>query len=142
MAIQKHITLGLQFLLFALLLNIANGKGLKLRFYKKTCPRAEAIVMRTTANFISRAPSLAAPLLRMHFHDYFVRGCDGSVLLNSTKNNQAEKAGIPNLSLRGFQVIDAAKTVVEAACPGVVSCADILALVARGSIQQVRIFIC
>ncbi|GJT07214.1 peroxidase 27-like protein [Tanacetum coccineum] len=138
MAIQKHITLGLQLLLVALLLNIANGKGLKLGFYKKTCPRAEAIVKRTTANFISRAPSLAAPLLRMHFHDCFVRGCDGSVLLNSTKNNQAEKAGIPNLSLRGFQVIDAAKTAVEAACPSVVSCADILALVARDSIQQIK----
>nr|GEV23853.1 peroxidase 27-like [Tanacetum cinerariifolium] len=60
------------------------------------------------------------------------------VLLNSTKNSQAEKYRIQNLSLRGFQVIDAAKTAVEAACPGVVSCADILALVARDSIQQVR----
>nr|GEY32770.1 peroxidase 27-like [Tanacetum cinerariifolium]GEY82585.1 peroxidase 27-like [Tanacetum cinerariifolium] len=120
MAIQKHITLGFQLLLVALLLNIANGKGLNLGFYKKTCPRAEAIVKRTTANFISRAPSLAAPLLRMHFHDCFVRGCDGSVLLNSTKNNQAEKSGIPNLSLRGFQVIDAAKTAVEAACPDII----------------------
>ena len=70
-----------------------------------------------------------------------MQGCDGSVLLNSTNNNQAEKAGIPNLSLRGFQVIDAAKTAVEAACPGVVSCADILALVARDSIQQVHIYL-
>nr|GEX45283.1 peroxidase 27-like [Tanacetum cinerariifolium] len=138
MAINKHITLGLQLLLVTLLLSIANGKGLNLGFYKKTCPGAVAIVKRTTANFISRAPSLAAPLLRMHFHDCFVRGCDGSVLLNSTKINQAEKAGIPNLSLRGFQVIDSAKSAVEAACPGVVSCADILALVARDSIQQIK----
>ena len=81
MAIQKHITLGLRFLLVALLLNIANGNSLKLGFYKKTCPRAEAIVKRTTTNFISRAPSLAAPLLRMHFHDCFVRVCALSTLL-------------------------------------------------------------
>ncbi|XP_076897942.1 peroxidase 27-like [Bidens hawaiensis] len=138
MAIRKHIALFLQLLLVAIILSVANGKGLKLGFYKKTCPKAEVIVKRTTANYISRAPSLAAPLLRMHFHDCFVRGCDGSVLLNSTTNNQAEKDGPPNLSLRGFQVIDAAKTAVEAACPGVVSCADILALVARDAIQQIK----
>ncbi|KAJ9550292.1 hypothetical protein OSB04_014337 [Centaurea solstitialis] len=122
----------------ALVFDIANGGGLKLGFYKKTCPPAEAIVKRATANYIYRAPSLAASLLRVHFHDCFVRGCDGSVLLNSTKSNQAEKDGPPNLSLRGFQVIDAAKTAVEAACPGVVSCADILALVARDAIHQIK----
>lgn len=68
-----------------------------------------------------------------------MQGCDGSVLLNSTKNNLAEKDGIPNLSLRGFQVIDAVKTAVESKCPGVVSCADILALVARDAISMVII---
>ncbi|CAI9265788.1 unnamed protein product [Lactuca saligna] len=138
MAVQKHISLLLQFLLVALVFDIANGYPLKLGFYQKTCPRAEAIVKRTTANYIYRAPSLAAALLRMQFHDCFVRGCDGSVLINSTRKNQAEKDGIPNLSLRGFQVIDAAKTAVEAACPGVVSCADILSLVARDAIHQIK----
>ncbi|KAL4572990.1 hypothetical protein LXL04_019782 [Taraxacum kok-saghyz] len=138
MAIQKHIKLLVQLLIVALAFGIANGQGLKLGFYQKTCPRAEGIVWRTTANHIYRAPSLAAALLRMHFHDCFVRGCDGSVLLNSTKNNVAEKDGIPNLSIRGFQVIDAAKTAVEAACPGVVSCSDILALVARDAIHQIK----
>ncbi|KAF8410687.1 hypothetical protein HHK36_003220 [Tetracentron sinense] len=116
----------------------ANAQGLKLDFYKKTCTRAESIVRKTTTQFISRAPTLAAPLLRMHFHDCFVRGCDGSVLLNSTKNNQAEKDAIPNQSLRGYQVIDAAKTAVERVCPGVVSCADILALVARDAVLTIK----
>lgn len=65
------------------------------------------------------------------------QGCDGSVLLNSTKNSQSEKAAVPNLSLQGFHVIDAVKSAVEEACPGVVSCADTLALVARDSVSMV-----
>ncbi|KAL8228384.1 hypothetical protein R6Q57_015968 [Mikania cordata] len=137
MAIQKHISL-VQLVIVALVFNRANGSNLKLGFYQKTCPGAEAIVMKTTASYIYQSPSLAASLLRLHFHDCFVRGCDGSVLLNSTINNQAEKDAPPNLSLKGFEVIDAAKAAVEAACPRVVSCADVLALVARDAIHLIN----
>ncbi|KDP25852.1 hypothetical protein JCGZ_22882 [Jatropha curcas] len=99
MAMQK-----LLWLLLLLFLDPTKAWGLQNRFYRRSCPGLEVIVHRIVAKYISRDPTLAAPLLRMHFHDCFVRGCDGSILLSSTKNNQAEKEAIPNQTLRGFQI--------------------------------------
>ncbi|GER53240.1 peroxidase superfamily protein [Striga asiatica] len=135
MATQKLFALCLFALVFV---HRARAQGLSTNFYDSTCPNVGAIVKQTTARFISRAPSLAPALLRMHFHDCFVSGCDGSVLLNSTANNTAERDSFPNLSLRGFQVVDAAKAALEKYCPGKVSCADILALVARDAVSQIK----
>ncbi|XP_050367399.1 peroxidase 27-like [Argentina anserina] len=130
MATSKLIFLLIQGILLLSVLDCAFAQGLKVGFYAKSCPKAEAVVKKVIAQTMAVAPSLSGPLLRMHFHDCFVRGCDGSVLLNSS-SNQAEKDAIPNLSLRGYGVIDRVKSALEKACPRVVSCSDILAIVAR-----------
>jgi peroxidase len=135
MANTKLIVLA--FSLYSMLLPFANAQGLTSGFYNLSCPSAENLVKTMTEKFVSHAPSFAPALLRIHFHDCFVRGCDGSVLVNSTSNNTAEKDGIPNLTLRGFQIIDAIKSALEKQCPGVVSCADIVALVARDAVTAI-----
>jgi Peroxidase len=66
------------------------------------------------------------------------QGCDGSVLLDDSDSIQSEKDALPNNnSLRGFDVVDDIKTAVENVCPGVISCADILALAAEISVNLV-----
>jgi peroxidase len=66
-----------------------------------------------------------------------MQGCEGSVLLNSTKGNTAEKDAKPNLTLEAFDVIDDIKAALEKECPGKVSCADILAIAARDAVSLV-----
>lgn len=63
----------LSFIVVQLFLVAYNCEGVEVGFYTKTCPNVEAIVKETTKHYISVAPTLAAPLLRMHFHDCFVR---------------------------------------------------------------------
>ncbi|KAL1818094.1 hypothetical protein ACET3Z_020668 [Daucus carota] len=125
------------FVIVAVLGLVGSGHAdLQMGFYSKSCPKAEKIVQDYVNKHIPNAPSLPAALIRLHFHDCFVRGCDASILLNSTSStgNQTEKFAIPNQTVRGFGFIDGVKSLLEKECPGIVSCADIITLVARDSI--------
>ena len=152
---------------------ISRSDTLSSNHYEKTCQSLETIVSSTVKEAFQTDKTVPAALLRLHFHDCFIRvstypniffcvyfisiyvynlfnlwvkcnqfcfhktGCDASVLLDKDGNNKVEKSGPPNLSLHAFFVIDAAKKAVEEACPGVVSCADILALAARDAVVLV-----
>lgn len=114
------------------------GQATRVGFYSTTCPTAESIVSSTVQTHFSSKPEIASGLIRMHFHDCFVHGCDGSVLIQGPNT---ESTAIQNSGLNGFDVIDDAKAQLEAACPGIVSCADILALAARDSVVAVKFII-
>ncbi|BBN10496.1 peroxidase [Marchantia polymorpha subsp. ruderalis] len=107
-------------------------------FYSSACPAARNLVASTVQSAVQNDRGLPAALLRMQFHDCFVRGCDASILLDSTQSSLAEKDGVGNaFSVRGYEVIDAVKSAVENVCPGVVSCADIVALATRDAIVSI-----
>ncbi|KAI4319353.1 hypothetical protein MLD38_032958 [Melastoma candidum] len=106
---------------------------LVLGYYGLKCPIAERIVKEVVSAAARRNPGILAGLIRMYFHDCFVRGCDASVLLKSA-DGQAERDHRANRSLQGFEIVEEIKSWLEAVCPMTVSCADILSFAARDSV--------
>ncbi|KAL6518440.1 Peroxidase 47 [Orobanche gracilis] len=133
---EPKMTISNELVLIVFVINmIASAvNGLNMNYYIMTCPFTDSIIKTTVNKALQSDPTLAAGLVRMHFHDCFIEGCDASILVDSTKDNKAEKDSPANLSLRGYEIIDAAKEALEKQCPGVVSCADILAMAARDAV--------
>ncbi|XP_072985239.1 peroxidase 5-like [Typha latifolia] len=125
-------------LLFVLLRRTADASPkLQVGYYNSTCPKAEETVRRVVVDWHRKDPKVGAGLLRLHFHDCFVRGCEASVLLDETASGDTwvEKSEFTNSgTLNGLETIDAAKSALESDCPDTVSCADILAFAARDAI--------
>ncbi|KAI4353523.1 hypothetical protein L6164_002467 [Bauhinia variegata] len=139
MASNRHFSVLLHALVLAILANTAFSSYdsyLSPNFYDYSCPNALNTIRRVVKAAVKKERRMGASLLRLHFHDCFVNGCDGSVLLDPTPNFDSEKNAFPNInSVRGFDVVDEIKLEVDKACGGpVVSCADILAVAARDSV--------
>ncbi|XP_038978722.1 peroxidase 18-like [Phoenix dactylifera] len=122
----------LAFLLFASLFPSSTSQ-LSTDFYSLSCPSVELLVKSTVRSAVGSDPTLSGKLLRLLFHDCIVEGCDGSVLV---QGNGTERSDPANKSLGGFEVVESAKRLLEVVCPGTVSCADILVMVARDAVEM------
>ncbi|XP_073387715.1 peroxidase 71 [Physcomitrium patens] len=137
--------------------------GLKVGFYRHSCPQVEAIVYNSMAQSTKADDTVAPGILRMAFHDCFVRVRDRLDLQHPSQLDRVaelalrrlfrlcgffsgcdasvllegpntERRARTNTGLHGFDAIDAAKRAVENACPGVVSAADVLQFAARDAV--------
>jgi peroxidase len=62
------------------------------------------------------------------------QGCDASILLDGPGT---EKTAVQNTGIFAYDLIDDIKSELEAACPGVVSCADIIVAATRDAVGMV-----
>ncbi|KAL3526865.1 hypothetical protein ACH5RR_011521 [Cinchona calisaya] len=123
------------FVISAFLLPELATAQLRPNFYANICPDVENIVRKAVTAKFQQTFVTVPGTLRLFFHDCFVQGCDASVIIASTPNNQAEKDHPDNLSLAGdgFDTVIKAKAAVDATagCTNKVSCADILSMATR-----------
>lgn len=107
--------------------------GLKFGYYKGKCGKhdVEKLIYDVVKEKIADDADVVSDLVRISFHDCFVRGCDASVLLEGKNTEQTARI---NKGLGGIKLVSAIKDVVEKVCPGVISCTDVIVLGARDAI--------
>ncbi|KAF5821235.1 putative peroxidase [Helianthus annuus] len=119
--------------------SMVHHRFLTVDYYAKTCPQLEQIVAFVTSQNFKVSPATAPATIRLFFHDCFVQGCDGSILISMKPGSmglpEKESEDNQDIPAYAYQIIEKAKAMVEMKCPGVVSCADILALAARDYIH-------
>lgn len=132
----RRLLLVLQ-LAVAALTTLGAQAQLQYGYYNETCPGVEDLVRDALLAKFADDVTLPAGLLRLHFHDCFGAGCDATIMLKS-HNGTAQRDADPNSTVRGYEAIEDVKAKVEAACPLVVSCADIMAMAARDAVNYTK----
>lgn len=91
-------------------------------------------VLTVPVNLDPKASS--QPLSSLFLLLVYLQGCDASILLDSgaLKGNSEVVSG-RNFGIRKLETIEYIKYILEAVCPGQVSCADIIALAAKESVS-------
>ncbi|CAJ1953183.1 unnamed protein product [Sphenostylis stenocarpa] len=111
----------------------AEVNGLSFSFYSQTCPNLETIVINHLKKVFKQAHWQAPALLVIFFHDCFVQGCDGSLLLDGNPGERDEPLN-RGINHKALQTIDDLRELVQRDCGRIVSCADITVLAARDAI--------
>lgn len=111
-------------------------QGMSYIYYITSCPRAYDTVRERMQFYLSQDRGHAASILHVFFHDCFVQGCDASVLLDreGSISEQNAPSNLNSMRATSLRIINEIKASLEVACPGVVSCADTLAIAARDAV--------
>ncbi|KAK9715037.1 hypothetical protein RND81_06G138500 [Saponaria officinalis] len=126
-----RLTLQLVILMLGVHARAKEGDQLAYDYYELTCPLVRHFVRNEMLSIFAADVTAPAALLRLLFHDCQVQGCDASILLDS---RDSEIHASRNFGIRKLEAISKIKSMLEATCPGQVSCADIIALAATNSI--------
>ncbi|GLJ26155.1 hypothetical protein SUGI_0501500 [Cryptomeria japonica] len=115
---------------------LGSQNSLSVDFYEASCPTVDSIVFDTMTKLAKESNVVPPSTLRMFFHDCFIEGCDASIMISSTSSMKAERE-LPenNIAQNAFEAIVEVKKAVDRVCPGVVSCADIIAMAARDAVR-------
>ncbi|XP_043693160.1 peroxidase 29-like [Telopea speciosissima] len=123
-------------MVMGVVVGIAEVPELTYDYYQDSCPDVENIVKKAILPILLDDPTAPAAFLRLLFHDCQVQGCDASILLDSDNQNMNSEIGsIRNFGIRRRESIGHIKSILEAVCPGQVSCADVIALAAKESVS-------
>ncbi|KAJ7968660.1 Peroxidase [Quillaja saponaria] len=69
------------------------NRQLSVDYYAKSCPQVEQLVGSVTSQQFKVSPVSGPATIRLFFHDCFIEGCDGSMLIASKPGSKvlAEK---------------------------------------------------
>ncbi|KAL9672346.1 hypothetical protein QQ045_028596 [Rhodiola kirilowii] len=75
-------------------------------FHDTSCPNASTVVRSVIVEAQKRDVLAGGKFMRIHFHDCFVNGCDGSVLLDNADGIESGKdAALNAVSLEGWMTL-------------------------------------